>query len=87
MKILCPTITQLIFIISFLKPCYTKSNAQKFIKTVHPEMVFFIKYEYWPNYLNELKNANIKNHFQPNCIKLFDKINLTDSELFIFGNQ
>jgi 3-deoxy-D-manno-octulosonic-acid transferase len=25
-------------------------------------MVFFIKYEYWPNYLNELKNQNIKTY-------------------------
>ncbi len=41
-------------------PLDTKSNAKKFIKAVNPEMVFFIKYEYWPNYLNELKNANIK---------------------------
>lgn len=37
-------------------PLDTKSNAEKFIKAVHPDMVFFIKYEFWPNYLNELKN-------------------------------
>ncbi len=36
-------------------PLDTKSNAKKFIKAINPEMVFFIKYEYWPNYLNELK--------------------------------
>ncbi|HAH54786.1 MAG TPA: 3-deoxy-D-manno-octulosonic acid transferase [Flavobacterium sp.] len=35
-------------------PLDTKKNAQQFLKLVHPEMVFFIKYEYWPNYLNEL---------------------------------
>ncbi|WP_026712391.1 3-deoxy-D-manno-octulosonic acid transferase [Flavobacterium daejeonense] len=35
-------------------PLDTKKNAQKFLKLVHPEMAFFIKYEYWPNYLNEL---------------------------------
>lgn len=40
-------------------PMDTKKNARKFIKLVHPEMVFFIKYEYWPNYLNELKKINI----------------------------
>jgi 3-deoxy-D-manno-octulosonic-acid transferase len=28
----------------------TKSNAKKFIKAINPEVVFFIKYEYWPNY-------------------------------------
>ncbi len=36
-------------------PLDTKKNAQEFLKLVHPEMVFFIKYEYWPNYLNELR--------------------------------
>ncbi|MEL1239466.1 3-deoxy-D-manno-octulosonic acid transferase [Flavobacterium flavipallidum] len=39
-------------------PMDTKRNAQKFIKLIHPEMAFFIKYEYWPNYLNELKKTN-----------------------------
>lgn len=39
-------------------PMDTKKNAEKFIKLVHPEMAFFIKYEYWPNYLNELKKLN-----------------------------
>ncbi|MBY0486409.1 MAG: 3-deoxy-D-manno-octulosonic acid transferase [Flavobacteriaceae bacterium] len=43
-------------------PLDTKSNAQKFIKTINPELVFFIKYEYWPNYLNELKKLNIKTY-------------------------
>jgi 3-deoxy-D-manno-octulosonic-acid transferase len=36
-------------------PLDTKKNAKHFLSLVHPEMVFFIKYEYWPNYLNELK--------------------------------
>ncbi|GAB3710664.1 3-deoxy-D-manno-octulosonic acid transferase [Flavobacterium koreense] len=43
-------------------PLDTKSNAQKFIKTINPELVFFIKYEYWPNYLNELKKLQIKTY-------------------------
>jgi len=43
-------------------PFDTKSNAQKFLKLVHPDLVFFIKYEYWPNYLNELKKLNIKTY-------------------------
>jgi len=43
-------------------PLDTKSNAKKFIKAIHPEMVFFIKYEYWPNYLNELKKLQIKTY-------------------------
>jgi 3-deoxy-D-manno-octulosonic-acid transferase len=36
-------------------PLDTKKNAQEFLKLVQPEMAFFIKYEYWPNYLNELR--------------------------------
>ncbi len=36
-------------------PLDTKKNAVQFLSLVHPEMVFFIKYEYWPNYLNELR--------------------------------
>jgi 3-deoxy-D-manno-octulosonic-acid transferase len=43
-------------------PLDTISNAKQFVELVHPEMVFFIKYEYWPNYLNELKNQNIKTY-------------------------
>lgn len=43
-------------------PLDTTSNAQKFIKAINPELVFFIKYEFWPNYLNELKNQNIKTY-------------------------
>jgi 3-deoxy-D-manno-octulosonic-acid transferase len=43
-------------------PLDSISNAKQFIKLVHPEMAFFIKYEYWPNYLNELKNQNIKTY-------------------------
>lgn len=41
-------------------PLDTKANASKFIDLVHPEMVFFIKYEFWPNYLNELKKHSKK---------------------------
>lgn len=36
-------------------PLDTRKNAKDFLSLVHPEMVFFIKYEYWPNYLNELR--------------------------------
>ncbi|NHN26382.1 3-deoxy-D-manno-octulosonic acid transferase [Flavobacterium jejuense] len=39
-------------------PLDTKVNASKFITLVHPEMVIFIKYEFWPNYLNELKKRS-----------------------------
>lgn len=43
-------------------PLDTKSNAEKFIELINPELVFFIKYEYWPNYLNELKKRHIKTY-------------------------
>lgn len=43
-------------------PLDTQSNAQQFLNLVHPELVFFIKYEYWPNYLNELKKQNTKTY-------------------------
>jgi len=40
-------------------PLDTKNNAKAFLKLVHPTMAFFIKYEYWPNYLNELQKLEI----------------------------
>ena len=40
-------------------PLDTEKNAAKFIDLVHPEMVFFIKYEFWPNYLNQLNRLQI----------------------------
>jgi len=40
-------------------PLDTISNAKKFINAVHPSLVLFVKYEFWPNYLFELKNRNI----------------------------
>ncbi len=43
-------------------PLDTKKNAQQFLKLIHPDLVFFIKYEYWPNYLFELKKSNTKTY-------------------------
>lgn len=40
-------------------PLDSKKNATQFLDIVKPEMVFFIKYEFWPNYLNELKKRSI----------------------------
>ncbi len=39
-------------------PLDTKKNVTAFLKLVHPEMVFFIKYEFWLNYLAALKTQN-----------------------------
>jgi 3-deoxy-D-manno-octulosonic-acid transferase len=35
-----------------------EKNAQQFLELVHPDIVFFIKYEYWLNYLNELNKQS-----------------------------
>ncbi|SFN81262.1 3-deoxy-D-manno-octulosonic-acid transferase [Paenimyroides ummariense] len=40
-------------------PLDTTQNVKRFLDIVQPKMVFFIKYEFWPNYLYELKNRNI----------------------------
>jgi 3-deoxy-D-manno-octulosonic-acid transferase len=43
----------------FYLPVDTPSNAKQFIELIKPKAVFFIKYEFWFNYLNELKKHNI----------------------------
>lgn len=43
-------------------PLDTRANAQKFLKLAHPEKAFFIKYEFWPNYLRALKKQNINTY-------------------------
>lgn len=40
-------------------PFDTQKNAMAFVSKLKPSLVFFIKYEVWPNYLQELKNQNI----------------------------
>ena len=40
-------------------PADTKKNAQKLIELVDPEIVFFVKYEFWFHYIQELKKRNI----------------------------
>ena len=39
-------------------PLDSPSNAKKFISIVNPKMAFFVKYEFWPNYLYNLKKNN-----------------------------
>lgn len=41
-------------------PLDTKSNARKFIQHFKPQKVFFIKYEFWTNYIFEAKKSNAK---------------------------
>lgn len=40
-------------------PADTKKNAEKLIELVRPEMVFFVKYEFWFHFITELKKRNI----------------------------
>ncbi|QVY64815.1 3-deoxy-D-manno-octulosonic acid transferase [Polaribacter sp. Q13] len=40
-------------------PLDSKSNARKFVEIVNPKLAVFIKYEFWPNLLGELKSKEI----------------------------
>ncbi|MGB7843109.1 MAG: glycosyltransferase N-terminal domain-containing protein, partial [Salinimicrobium sp.] len=40
-------------------PLDTLENAQRFLELVHPDWALFIKYEFWPNFLKELKRRKI----------------------------
>ena len=41
-------------------PFDTPRNASLFIEKVNPSLVFFVKYEFWQNYISELSRKNIK---------------------------
>lgn len=41
-------------------PLDTAANAVKFLDLVHPELAIFVKYEFWPNILNELKRRDVQ---------------------------
>lgn len=43
----------------FYLPLDTRKNAKKFIKLTKPNLVFWIKYDFWYHYLRELKQNNI----------------------------
>ena len=45
--------------LTILLPLDTTKNAKNFIDKINPKMVFFVKYEFWPNYLNYLNKKNI----------------------------
>ena len=46
----------------FYLPMGTAYNAEKFIEIVKPKIAIFIKYEFWFNYLNELKKKGISTY-------------------------
>lgn len=43
-------------------PADSRSNARKFLEIVAPSKAIFIKYEFWVNYLNTLKEKNIESY-------------------------
>lgn len=43
-------------------PADTPSNAKKFIQLLKPTKAYFVKYEFWFNYLNELKLNHINTY-------------------------
>ena len=43
----------------FYLPADTPENARKFIEIVRPTIAFFVKYEFWRNYLSELEKQQI----------------------------
>ena len=52
-------------------PFATRSNARLFLEALQPKMAIFVKYEFWPAYLRELKKRNIPTYsisaiFRPN---------------------
>lgn len=54
-------------------PLDTSRNALRFLRMVRPEMAFFIKYEFWFNYLHILKHRGIPAYsvssiFRPNQV-------------------
>ncbi|MBC8313971.1 MAG: 3-deoxy-D-manno-octulosonic acid transferase, partial [Bacteroidetes bacterium] len=43
----------------FYLPLDTPGNARRWVRILKPKLVFFIKYEYWFNFLGELNRQNI----------------------------
>jgi len=49
---------ELVDVVCYL-PFDTKGRMQKFLQLTHPELAIIVKYEFWPNLLNELKKQEI----------------------------
>ena len=78
----------------FYLPLDTKKNAKKFINLIRPDMVFFVKYEFWYHYFTELHKRKIPVYlvstiFRPEQIffkeygKLFRDLLKTVSHFFV----
>ena len=46
----------------FYLPVDTPSNVTRFLDIAHPELAVFVKYEFWVNYLNELKSRGVRSY-------------------------
>ena len=79
-------------------PIDTTANAKKFIELVNPCMVFFVKYEFWHNYLNTLYQKGIPTYsvssiFRPNQIffrwygKSYQQVLKTFAHLFVQNEE
>ena len=79
-------------------PIDTPANAKKFIDLVNPCMVFFVKYEFWQNYLNTLYKKGIPVYsvssiFRPNQIffrwygKGYQQVLKTFAHLFVQNEE
>ncbi len=51
-------------------PFDTPCNAKRFIRLAKPEMVFFIKYEFWANYIDYLHRADIPTYSVSSIFRL-----------------
>ncbi len=65
--------------ISYL-PADSKSNAAKFVDQVNPDLVIFIKYEFWHHFLSTLNTRNIPTYL---CSAIFRKEHF---EKFLYGS-
>jgi 3-deoxy-D-manno-octulosonic-acid transferase len=54
-------------------PADTKANAKRFVEIVNPSVIFFVKYEFWLNFLAEFRKKNIS-HFLVSAIFREDQI-------------
>ena len=79
-------------------PIDTPSNVKKFVDLVEPCMVFFVKYEFWQNYLNTLNKKgvpvySVSSIFRPNQIffrwygKGYQQVLKTFAHLFVQNEE
>lgn len=57
----------------FYLPSDTPSNVRRFLEIAHPEVAIFVKYEFWLNYLTQLKRRGVRSYlvsaiFRPDAI-------------------